>query len=90
METADLRRESDELRDELRSVTRLLRWHVRERMLIEEYLEGLTSRKHWGRLERIMASLIPYGWVHALRVLYREPFSIWIKKERERLIELEF
>lgn len=75
-EIEDLRREVLDLREQMEAAVRLIRWHAREQMLIEEYLEGLTSRKNWGRMEKTLACVLPYGWLHPLRVLFREPFSV--------------
>lgn len=83
-EIEDLRREVRELREQMEAAVRHIRWQAREQMLIEEYLEGLTSRRHWGRLEKAIDSVSPYGWLHPLRVLSREPFSVWADNEREK------
>lgn len=78
----DMKRELDELRHELRATQAVIRAQARERVVIERYLENLTSRRYWTKWDKRLAGLLPlWSFSHPLRVLSREPFSEWAKSD---------
>lgn len=84
-EIEELRREVATLRKNLDNAVRLIRWEARQRALIENYLETLSSTRGQGAFERRLNSWLPlWGWFHPLRVLVREPFKFWAEREAEK------
>ena len=76
----ELSGEVAKLREDLDHVVRLLRWEVRQREAIERYLETVTSSREWKPWERKFNFWFPmWGWLAPLRVLYREPYSVWVE-----------
>lgn len=84
-EIEQLRREVATLRKNLDAAVRLIRWEARQREAIERYLETLSSTRGQTLFERRLNGWLPvWGWFHPLRVLLREPFSVWAEREAER------
>ena len=89
-EIEELRREIAALRDELDGMRNVVRAQARERMVIESYLEALTSTRDWRPWEKRLNRWLPlWAILHPWRMLYRQPFSVWAKDEYERLFKGE-
>ncbi len=85
-ELEELRTEVAELREQLDSAARLIRWEARQRQIIELYLDTLTSTNDWKQWEKSLNRWFPFwGWLSAMRVLYREPFSVWASRQVSEL-----
>ena len=77
-----------ELRKDVQDLYRLLKMEMRRREVIERYLDSLTSSIYMSEREKWANRTCPiWGWFHALRVLYREPYYIWARDEFDKLLE---